>query len=82
MKLSAYDYIHLCNQCTDFHGASCYHPADAFVYGVCLIRNRWEELVADKLTYLGGEYIMLSSGFNRSASHNEGRYVDDQDWLG
>jgi hypothetical protein len=82
MKLSAYGYMHLCIQCTDCHGASCYHPADAFVRGLCLIRNKRSELVPDKLTYLGGDYIMLSSGFNRSASHNEVNYVDNQERMG
>jgi len=82
MKLSAYGYMHLCSQCTAYHGASCYHPATAFESGLCVIRNRRADTVPDKLTYLGGDYIRLSNGFNRSASHNEGRYVDDQDWLG
>lgn len=82
MKLSAYGYMHLCSQCTAYHGASCYHPSTAFESGLCVIRNRRAETVPDKLTYLGGDYIMLSHGFNRSASHSEGRYIDDQDWLG
>ncbi len=82
MKLSACGYMHLCNQCTNYYGASCYHPASAFESGLCVIRNRRAELVPDNLTYLGGEYIMLSNGFNRSAAHNEDRYVDDQDWPG
>lgn len=82
MKLSAYGYMHLCDQCTNYHGASCYHPASAFESGLCVIRNRRAELVPDVLTQMTTEPACSTDpdaphGFNRSASHAEGRYVCD-----